>query len=347
MWLHTDLTTQKKTTYVAVVALFVLLLSSGINWNVEQDKNGNVLYSPSANPLLFIAEAAPLGPRSYPLSIGNAVGCKVCHSIASHVLAHVQMYMDRHNKTSVASYEVEDFLEHICDPNNIAGAWIRRVGLQVVPDDPSNATSAVHLEIIEFEGYAKCQRACVTVRDYCTLTKEHSHFDAFVPEVASLSLKARGGQLATRENEKYLQDKICKRFYACMKLERIMISAARDLNHKEDLRKLMETDVVELLPPEELAKALTAYQSQKRHSLAIGDLTGEDLEKLQSPFFFEDHNMVSRGANKMYESMLREGGEEVQSNHSTRDQNSSSLLGTSRRGNSTNPKEEEEEKKDL
>lgn len=260
----------------------------------------------SAVGTVVLAGAAPLGPRSYPLSIGNAIGCKICQSIASHVLIHIQLYMDRHGKTTVAQYEVEDFLEHICDPNNIAGAWIRRIGLDVVPDDPTNATSRVHLEVKELNGYAKCQRACVTVRDYCVLTKEHTHFDALIPEVASLSVKSNGGRLATQENVQYLQDRVCKRFYACMNLDRIMISAARDLNNKENLRRLMETDVVELLPPEELAKSLTAYNSQKNHSLVGSELTPEELEKLQSALSFDENNKVSRGANAMYQKLVDE-----------------------------------------
>lgn len=279
----------------------------------------------------LFAVAAPLRPLKYKTSIANTVGCVICQSIASHALLYLQQYMERANKTHVAGYEVEDFLEHICDSNNIAGAWIRRIGLSVVPDGKEGESlppeeeetlssdfgdeglhekkgssslhsrahsrpnsSLVHLEVRQLSGYAKCNRVCETVQDYCQFIKDYSSFDDFSREVALLSKKE--GPLHSKENEKELYNKICIRYFSCVHRERIMMSAARDLNNDPELRASVENDPVEFVPTDQLPNEFSSYQSQKKNSLQV--FTPEELHTLGVALSFEDENDAARRANR-------------------------------------------------
>lgn len=276
--------------------------------------------------------AAPLRPLKFKTSIANTVGCITCQSIASHALLYLQLFMVRTNKTQVAQYEVEDFLEHICDSNNIAGAWIRRIGLSVVPDEKEGESrsaeeeekalsssvgddslhqkksspslhskvesginsSLVHLEVRQHSGYAKCNRVCETVQDYCQFIKDYSSFDDFSREVALLSKKE--GPLHSKENEKELHTKICSRYFSCEHRKRIMMSAARDLNNDPELRASVENDPVEFIPFDQLPNEFSSFQSQKKNSLQA--FTAEELRTLEVALSFEDENSAARRANR-------------------------------------------------
>lgn len=275
------------------------------------------------NGLALWATAAPVRPQPFKTSISNTVGCVICQSIASHALLHLEKYMERKGKTQVAAYEVEDFLEHICDPNNIAGAWIRRIGLAVVPDEedmkepsseegasatPSNSSSPmVHLEVRHLPGYAKCNRVCATVRDYCLFIKEYSTFDDYSREVALLSKKE--GRLSAKENAEELYEKICSKYFSCVHKDRIMMSAARDLNSDPGLRAMIENDPVEIISFDQLPNEFTSYKSQKKN--AFDALTAEDIETLHAGISAEDENAAARRANREFARLQKQNSSTI------------------------------------
>lgn len=291
---------------------------------------------PTSMGMHLFASAAPVRPLTYPPTISNTVGCVVCQSIAAHALLHLQKFMEKSGKTQVASFEVEDFLDNICDPDNIAGAWIRRIGLAVVPDeedgvnhhqDPeelkdsdggggvnrdgegentTNRSGLVHLEVRQLSGYAKCQRVCVTVRDYCLFIREYSTFDDFSREVAALSKNS--GPLFTKENENILREKVCSKYFSCIHKDRIMMSAARDLNADPKLRCSIENDPVEIIPLDQLPKEFSSSKKQKMNEFVA--LTVEEIETLQAELSFEDENAAARRANREY-ALLNTNGTET------------------------------------
>lgn len=76
----------------------------------------------------------PIG-RPFKETVGSAAGCVICQEVIRHVLYQIQLYMDVKERKYLTTYEVEDFMEVICDPYSTEGAWIRQLGFFLVLDE--------------------------------------------------------------------------------------------------------------------------------------------------------------------------------------------------------------------
>lgn len=247
-----------------------------------------------------VAEGAPLAPTGLYLGILNIFGCTVCRNICAVTLNSIQLSMERTGKKKISSYEVEDFTEHLCDPNNLVGAWTRRIGFFVVEDDYDNVTAdrttssdshkpIYRLEVRELPAYGKCKRACLTAQKMCSFLTDFSFFDAFVKEVASISQE--DGPLYTPENVERLHNKVCSQYYACQNRDDSILEFAKLLNSNSKRKETIDADPPEYVSREELREQLTVYASQQENLL-----TRDDLEVLYVPLSFEYENNFSRGA---------------------------------------------------
>eukprot|EP00796_Vickermania_ingenoplastis_P006737 gene6737-4831_t len=214
----------------------------------------------------LLAAAAPLAPKPFNTRVANSKGCALCYHVVTHALVETQAFMDHNNKSSVSPYEVEDVMEHLCNPDDVAGSWIRQIEYRIVTEQKPEEIPLHHIETRMLENITTCKRGCLTLREKCKFMTDYTNFDFFTKEVAKYSKK--GHLLDREETEKELRETICHRFYPCIHKERILISLARELNSPKNTKVYDEVtgDTVEFLSEEEVNK-LSAYGVFKNEAL--------------------------------------------------------------------------------
>lgn len=155
-----------------------------------------------------------------------------------NLLDQLDIYMGIRKKNSVAAYEVDDFLEHICDPYATSGWWTRKFRFYIYPEDPalkdadlSNISVKVNFSfgIAEDEPISKCTSSCFSVRDSCEFYLEDIKvFDSLAVAVSDLSKDP--GPLFTEDHFNTLNESYCMKIVDCYAKKTVVKSVTEALN---------------------------------------------------------------------------------------------------------------------
>lgn len=238
-------------------------------------------------------EGAPLGPRPFSFDTAMASGCAICNHLVMNMVIHVAQYMDVKRKRSVTPTEVDEFMEHACNPYNVAGAWIRRIAFLVVPneEDTNEDHPQVHFDVRVLKDYTKCKRTCVTVQEICEDLLSSQYFDDFPNRVASL---AQQSPLLMDENApNLLRAYSCYKLNVCRDKEDIVEKFNRDLNTPPYFtRDDIVQDSIEWIDPEQLHVELTVYETQKHNNVEI--FTREEINRLHRALADNDRDAAAK-----------------------------------------------------
>lgn len=222
-------------------------------------------------PLGFPEMVKKENQRSLPY-ISTGASCKVCWEMTKNLLEQLDIYMDIAKKDSVSSYEVEDFLDHICDPFAVNGWWTRKFRFFLHPMDPelkdanlSDLSVRVNLSdaLVEDQSISKCTRACYSVQESCDVYREDVPiFESFPPTIARLSKDP--GLLYTKEHFDALNQTFCMKFVDCYARQSVLQSVNEALNSisvskRENPRKHWLEDKIEPLEEKNYATEFFAY----------------------------------------------------------------------------------------
>lgn len=191
--------------------------------------------------------------------------CTVCHQLVREVFYNVDNYMFVKNKTFLSSYEVEDFLDPICDPRSYRGLWLRQFTFEAVKDDlekerdlshldyyiqnePNYSNQTYHLELHLHEELLLCKRSCATLQANCENMISSFAFDTFSRTISRLT---KNGTFFTEENLHNVQQEYCKRMLRCQIKDSSYMNAHIALNNpKLNVRSEIEKDVATPIDPE-------------------------------------------------------------------------------------------------
>lgn len=222
-------------------------------------------------PLGFPERIKKESQRGLPY-ISSGASCKVCWEMTRNLLEQLDMYMDIAVKDSVSSYEVEDFLDHICDPFATSGWWMRKFRFFLHPMDPelkdaniSDLSVRVNFSdaVVEDQSISKCTRACYSIQESCEFYLEDVPiFDSFPSTIARLSKDP--GPLNTQEHFDALNQSFCMKFVDCYARKSVVQSVNEALNSinvskRENPRKHWLEDKIEPLEESNYAAEFFAY----------------------------------------------------------------------------------------
>eukprot|EP00796_Vickermania_ingenoplastis_P006733 gene6733-4827_t len=239
---------------------------------------------PLWNSGLLFAAAAPVRDQPpFSEAVMKAGACSVCYHLVMNAAIQSQNYMDSIHRSVISPAEVEFLMEYMCDPYNLSGAWLRRIGFFVLPDNETDENSPVHFESLVLKHYSECKRTCSTVRDICDEMINFVSFDEFPKEVASLSHQSN---LLMDENAvNIMRAKFCHHFTVCQKQDewRAKLNEALNQPGSKDREDIIR-DKVEWMDPDRLHIEFSIYKSQNK----VEVFTREDIEALKEALAMND-----------------------------------------------------------
>lgn len=228
--------------------------------------------------------AAPLRLSEFPMDIQAAAACDVCNHVVTNSLLQVSNMMQAKKYPDITPLEVDEVMQHICDPYSPGGAWVRRLALLVLPGEtPDDGTStktnsdAVHFETRVLKQFTKCKRSCLTVQSVCETMTEAVYFDDYPNKLIT---QAHIAPLLMDENaQNVLRATVCYNFDVCIRKEKFTGDLNMILNRKDSrLREELVADKIEFIDPSQLDAEMLVYESQKRNNVEM--FTKEEMERL-------------------------------------------------------------------
>lgn len=225
-----------------------------------------------------VAEARQYKSASFSNPVPNAIGCDVCFFMMTNILIQAQDFMDRRGRSTIDAFDVENIMDHICDPNNVGGAWLRRIGFIVEYNESSRTSEKYSLTTPVLKQYSKCKRACQTAEEACTFMAEYTYFDSFPSDVAKMS---HHGKLMVENSAHLLRAKYCYRFHFCMERESLKDRLFRALNEPDSsILTELEAEPIEFIDADRMQVELSIYKGQKDQTVTT--FTREEMDRLKA-----------------------------------------------------------------
>eukprot|EP00796_Vickermania_ingenoplastis_P006734 gene6734-4828_t len=240
-----------------------------------------------------VAMAGYVRPKPFSAFVKSAISCMVCKEVITHALIQMDTYITVKKKDYITSEEAEAFLSIICNSHTQEGAWIRRLGMAVVRDEPSNFSSTVHLVAGDLQNYTVCNRTCVTVEDTCQYVVDHLYFLSAEREIEKLSLS---GSLVDESVIQSLHAKHCDNFTVCKHLENATYDINFLLNSPDATSRTdIENDPIVFLSPSEYPRE---FQQHRPLSGPLLPFTQEELDSMRQ--YVKKNPLVREAKNEVH-----------------------------------------------
>eukprot|EP00796_Vickermania_ingenoplastis_P006736 gene6736-4830_t len=227
----------------------------------------------------------------YPFSVhvGNAAGCTVCRELVGNAAVQAQTYIDVKKKNGMTPYEMEEFLQSICDPMTQDGGWIRRIGFFVIKNDETAASEGVNFGIGIMKQASYCRRTCATVQETCDFIVDYTSFDSFSKGLSEWTYRGRVDDVSVI---KELFKEYCSQFFFCAQVNYTQDVVDKMLNDpNKTTRAEIEAEVYLPVPKEEYYKE---FPPVRRRGTVITPFTKEEIEELEKMLDPEEIASVER-----------------------------------------------------